>query len=64
MPLNRANSLGNVSSVQNLDIYFLLKHSETGHSLCIFKSEIPVLRLFVTYLQCKNTSGIVQNKHA
>ncbi|EKG61957.1 hypothetical protein VCHC55B2_1924 [Vibrio cholerae HC-55B2] len=43
MPLNRANSLGNVISVQNLDIYFLLKHSETGHSLCIFKSEIPVL---------------------
>ncbi|CSC02300.1 Uncharacterised protein [Vibrio cholerae] len=32
-----------MSSVQNLDIYFLLKHSETGHSLCIFKSEIPVL---------------------
>ncbi|ASK55393.1 hypothetical protein CEQ48_11575 [Vibrio tarriae] len=64
MPLNRANPLGNVSSVQNLDIYFLLKHNETRHSLCHFKSKIPVLWPFVTYLQCKNTSGIVQNKHA
>ncbi|PUA71462.1 hypothetical protein DB317_10225 [Vibrio cholerae] len=63
MPLNRANPLRNVSSVQNLDIYFLLKHSETGRSLCLFKAEIPVLWPFVTYLQCKNTSGIVQNKH-
>ncbi|EGS58031.1 hypothetical protein VC87395_002157 [Vibrio paracholerae 87395] len=43
MPLNRANPLRNVRSVQNLDIYFLLKHNETGHSLCLFKAKIPVL---------------------